>query len=74
MSIIIGLCIKKFEKKKRRRLGLKKKNNFENVFGVDNQTVNEKKIEKVINKEIKKKKRSAWCFLATKKILQTCLW
>lgn len=34
-----------------------------------------KKIEKVINKEIKKKKRSAWCFLATKKkILQTCLW
>ena len=36
------------------------------MFGVDNQTVNEKKIEKVINKEIKKK-RSAWCFLATKK-------
>lgn len=26
-----------------------------------------KKIEKVINKEIKKKKRSAWYFLATKK-------
>lgn len=46
MSIIIGLCIKKFEKKKRRRLGLKKKNNFENVFGVDNQTVNEKKNRK----------------------------
>ena len=68
MSIIIGLCIKKFEKKEK---AWPEKNNFENVFGVDNQTVNEK-IEKVINKEIKK--RSAWCFLATKKILQTCLW
>ena len=43
MSIIIGLCIKKFEKKKGEGLAGKKKNNFENVFGVDNQTVNEKK-------------------------------
>ena len=40
MSIIIGLCIKKFEKKEK---AWPEKNNFENVFGVDNQTVNEKK-------------------------------
>ena len=39
MSIIIGLCIKKFEKKGE---AWPEKNNFENVFGVDNQTVNEK--------------------------------
>lgn len=65
---------KEIRKKKKEKAWPEKKNNFENVFGVDNQTVNEKKIEKVINKEIKKKKRSAWCFLATKKILQTCLW
>lgn len=58
---------KEIRKKKKEKAWPEKKNNFENVFGVDNQTVNEKKIEKVINKEIKKKKRSAWCFLATKK-------
>ena len=46
MSIIIGLCIKKFEKKKKEKAGPEKKNNFENVFGVDNQTVNEKKNRK----------------------------
>lgn len=45
MSIIIGLCIKKFEKKKEKAWP-EKKNNFENVFGVDNQTVNEKKNRK----------------------------
>ena len=42
MSIIIGLCIK--EKKKGE--AWPEKNNFENVFGVDNQTVNEKKNRK----------------------------
>ena len=47
---------KEIRKKKKETAWPEKKNNFENVFGVDNQTVNEKKIEKVINKEIKKKR------------------
>ena len=69
MSIIIGLCIKKFEKKEKawpEKTTLK-------MCSVLTIKLLMKKIEKVINKEIKKK-RSAWCFLATKKILQTCLW
>lgn len=53
MSIIIGLCIKKFEKKKRRRLGLKKKKTTLKMCSV---LTMKKKIEKVINKEIKKKR------------------
>lgn len=57
MSIIIGLCIKKFEKKKRRRLGLKKKKTTLKMCSVLTiKLLMKKKIEKVINKEIKKKR------------------
>lgn len=52
MSIIIGLCIKKFEKKKEKAWPEKKKTTLKMCSVL----TMKKKIEKVINKEIKKKR------------------
>lgn len=56
MSIIIGLCIKKFEKKKEKAWPEKKKTTLKMCSVLTIKLLMKKKIEKVINKEIKKKR------------------
>ena len=56
MSIIIGLCIKKFEKKKKEKAWPEKKTTLKMCSVLTIKLLMKKKIEKVINKEIKKKR------------------